>query len=161
MAESSTERGKSWGRRVSELMAAMGVIGSLVFVGLQLRQANALARLEQQQAFADAWQTVNLTLATEPQLLATLAQIYDGALHEDLSPEDAVSIDMAYRGLLHGWEQYYRQLQLGVLEEDAISFPSDNSPMWNSDYLRGRWPVIRGEFQEEFAVFWESRYSLN
>ncbi|NNF13235.1 MAG: hypothetical protein HKN72_08430 [Gemmatimonadetes bacterium] len=136
------------------------MIASLLFVGLQLRQANALARLQQQQAFADAWQNVNLTLATEPLLLSLLAKIHDGGVHEDFPPEDAVSIDMAYRGLMHGWEQYYLQLQLGVLDEDAISFPRADSPMWNSDYLRGRWPTVRAEFQEEFAEFWESRYEL-
>ena len=49
----------------TEWVAAAGVIASLIFVGYEIRQGNALGRQQAQQSMAEAWSTVNLAVATD------------------------------------------------------------------------------------------------
>ncbi|MDH3615929.1 MAG: hypothetical protein OEQ90_05585 [Gammaproteobacteria bacterium] len=144
----------------TELVAALGVISSLIFVGYEVRQSNSLGRLQAQQSMADAWSTVNLTLASNHELAALLARMHGGELKADFAPGEAHSLYLVLHGLDHTWEMYYTQTQIGVLEEGDISFPPPNNRTFSAAFHRELWPEIRGGFNEEFAVFWEQRFKL-
>ena len=144
----------------TELLAATGVIASLVFVGMQIQQSNALGRLQAQQAMGEAWSTVNLTMATNPELASLLARMYDGELEADFTPGEAQSLYLVLHGLDHTWEMYYLQSRSGVLEEGDISFPPPNNRTFGAAFHRELWPNIRAGFSEDFAVFWEQRFGL-
>jgi len=144
----------------TEAVAAIGVISSLIFVGFQLRQSNDLGRLQAQQSMAEAWSTVNLTMATNPELTDLLARMSAGELEADFDPGEAHSLYLVLHGLDHTWEMYYRQMQSGVLEKGDISFPPPNNRTFRSSYHRELWPSIRAGFSEDFAIFWEQRYGL-
>jgi hypothetical protein len=144
----------------TELVAATSVIASLIYVGYEIRQSNALGRQQAQQSMAEAWSTVNLAVATDHVLADLLARMQAGELRADFTPGEAVSLYQVLHGLDHTWEMYYKQTQMGVLEEGDISFPPPNNPVFGSPYHGELWPSIRAGFGEDFAVFWEQRFGL-
>lgn len=144
----------------TEWVAAAGVIASLMFVGYEIRQSNALGRQQAQQSMAEAWSTVNLAVATDHVLADLLARMQAGELKADFTPGEAVSLYQVLHGLDHTWEMYYKQTQMGVLEEGDISFPPPNNQVFGAPFHRELWPSIRGGFSEDFAVFWEQRFGL-
>ena len=144
----------------TDLVAATGVIASLIFVGYEIRQSNALGRQQAQQSMAEAWSTVNLAVATDHVLADLLARMQAGELRADFTPGEAVSLYQVLHGLDHTWEMYYKQTQMGVLEEGDISFPPPNNPVFGSPYHGELWPSIRAGFGEGFAIFWEQRFGL-
>ncbi len=144
----------------TDLVAATGVIASLIFVGYEIRQSNALGRQQAQQSMAEAWSTVNLAVATDHVLADLLARMQAGQLRADFTPGEAVSLYQVLHGLDHTWEMYYKQTQMGVLEEGDISFPPPNNPVFGSPYHGELWPSIRAGFGEDFAIFWEQRFGL-
>ncbi len=144
----------------TELVAATGVIASLIFVGYQIRQGNTLGRLQAQQSMAEAWSTVNLTVATDHVLADLLARMQAGDLNDAFTPGEAVSLYQFLHGLDHTWEMYYLQIQIGVLEEGDISFPPPNNQTFGAPFHRELWPSICAGFSENFAIFWEQRFGL-
>ena len=144
----------------TELVAPTGVIASLIFVGLQIRQSNALGRLQAQQSMAETWSTVNLSVATDHVLADLMARMQAGELKVDFTPGEAVSLYQLLHGLDHTWEMYYLQTESGVLARGDISFPAPNNQTFGAPFHRELWPSIRGGFNEDFAVFWEQRFDL-
>ena len=57
---------------IAEIIAAIAVIASLIFVGFQLRQGTAATRAATSQASLGSWTTISLTLAENPDLLQAL-----------------------------------------------------------------------------------------
>ncbi len=144
----------------TELVAATGIIASLIFVGYQIRQSNALGRLQAQQSMAETWSTVNLAVATDHVLADLMARMHAGGLGADFARGEVVSCYQVLRGLDHTWEMYYMQTRLSVLEKGDISFPQPNNRTFGAPFHRELWPSIRAGFNEDFAVFWEQRFSL-
>jgi hypothetical protein len=148
-------------RWMTELIAAVGVMGSLLFVGMQVRQANLLARLQVQQEHAAQFRETNLAVATSPELSGLFARVYAGAVRADFEPGEVVALDWAYIGITRAWEQNYRQLQLGVLGPDDITYDRPYSQFWTSDYFKELWATLRPGLAADFASFWTQYYGLS
>jgi hypothetical protein len=67
------------GKAVRETLAALGVIASLVFVGMEIRQNTSVARAETRQALTDLYTQFHLAMATNP----TLNQQWRGTFWDD------------------------------------------------------------------------------
>ena len=148
-------------RWVTELVAGLGIIGSLIFVGVQVRQANLLARLQVQQEHAAQFRETNVALASSPELTRLLARVDAGATHSDFEPEEVVALDLAYIGITRGWEQNYRQLQLGILGPYDITYDRPYSQFWTSAYFKELWATLKPGLAEDFASFWDDYYGLS
>ena len=144
----------------TELIAATGIVASLIFVGYQINQGNTLGRLQAQQSMAELWATVNLMMASDHVLTDLLARMNAGELEDDFTPGEANSLYLVLHGLDHTWELVYLQTQAGLLEEGDIGFPPPNNRNFSAAFHRELWPSIRAGFNEDFAVFWEQRYGL-
>ena len=148
-------------RTAFEVLGVIGVITSLVFVGYQLKQTNEIARIEAQTAMGTVWQEANLAVATDERLSALIARVqFEDARMTDFRPEERLALAWTYVGLDHFWEQTFKQLQVGVLEEGDISFLPGDDLFFSSDFHRDLWPSIRSGFSDEFARFWEERFDL-
>ena len=145
----------------AEMVAATGVIASLVFVGMQIQQSNALGRLQAQQAMGEQWSNVNLTMATSPELASLVARVREGELADEFTSGEQYSLYLVLHGLDHTWEMYFLQSRSGVLENGDLSFPSPGNKLFGAAFHREMWPSIRGSFGEELAAFWEQRFGLS
>lgn len=147
-------------KQTLEALGVLSVVASLIFVGLQVQQANRIARLQVLQEHAAQFRESTLTIATSPELTRLVARVYDGAPREEFSPEETVSLDFAYIGITAGWAQNFQQRQLGVLNLDDLAFDRETSPFWTSAYYRDLWPLFRSQFSAAFVEAWERHYDL-
>ena len=146
-------------RDVVEGLGALAVVGSLVFVAMELRQANQIGRLEAMQSMATEWASIGLDIATDEGLSALVGRVNAGDVAEDFDDTENAQLANLFYGLDHNWNLRFKQLRLGVLKPDDYSFPARFS-FYSSAYHKEMWPSIRSEFPEEFAVFWEQRFQL-
>ena len=100
--------------RVGEVVGVLGIIGSLVFVGLEVRQSAAATRSATAAEFSAGFRELNLVLATNPDLAALVAK-YGG---DPTQASDAEKVQLAglFRGLFQTWSSVHRQYTNGTLD---------------------------------------------
>jgi hypothetical protein len=147
------------GKAVRETLAALGVIASLVFVGMEIRQNTTVARAATRQAMAET----AITLFDGPYSDAELnRQLFDWIEAEDADPNcRETRFCMWIRGLLRAHENVFLQVQLGVLDESAFdSYACRGVRVYQSPRFRAWWPAIRGLHDPNFVSAFEAEYDL-
>ena len=143
-------------REIGEAVALLGVVSSLVFVGLELRQNRIAARAAAYQelgiAVRDSW----LAKANNRELndLVDLAGAADSATWADLSESDVGLVRSYVVSVVRLYETVYLQVEQGLLEPDALE-----SLGWigflNGDALVRMWPQVRPVVTPAFATYLE------
>ena len=143
-------------RGIAEVIGLVGIVGSLVFVGLEVRQNSVATRASTNAAVADAFLELNLVLASSPELARAMVA---SANPEELSPEESVMALGFWRALFHTWSNGHRQWTNETL--DQVMYESIISEI--STYVRnnggtGRamrwaWESERFVFNSEFQLF--------
>ena len=143
------------GKAIRETLAALGVIASLVFVGMEIRQNNTVARMSAYQAFTQQLidQSMLVIAGEYPALNARMTR---GESREEFTLEETLHIDMVYMGLLRTWESLYRAVQLGVLDEEMLAIIDSNVGPFRFAYFQESWSDFRTTFTEDFATFFEN-----
>ena len=140
---------------VSQIVAAGGVIGSLIFVGLQVRQSNQMMRDSAIRHHAEKIQSISKALFESRDLAGIWLKGGDDL--EKLSPEERVRFINLYLYLLRVWEQLHLQKEMGVMDRQ----------MWdaNVNILRdihrlpgaaAAWRLKRHLVSRRFQTFYES-----
>jgi hypothetical protein len=150
------------GQTVGRIAATMGVILSLVFVGLELRQNRQVARAQLRQGLADGNAAVLSSIAENPELARAWTGIWTSPSPEfDLSLADTTQARMAMFLLLRHLENVYLQVLEGVVDESVLGSYGfrDNIYFTTPQFIR-YWPTIRGRFDSRFAAALEAEYNL-
>jgi hypothetical protein len=106
---------KRWSaRNVVEAIGIIGVIGSLVFVGGELRQNAIATRAAMNSDVSVAFVDLNLMLASSPELARAFAEHADDPA---AAPRDAqIQMLGSWRALFHIWSNAHRQHLNGTLD---------------------------------------------
>ena len=101
-------------RKAGEAVGVLGVIGSLIFVGVEVQQNSRATRAATDVAVADAYRDLNQIIATTPELARAFATY--GA-DPDSAPPDQRLMMLAYwrAGFFH-WSNIHRQYMNGTLD---------------------------------------------
>lgn len=104
-------------RNVVELLAALAVISSLLFVGIEIRQNSKATRAAATQSLGQSWIDWNVAVAQREiqEALVVVGQYSD--------PSEAPSVDQRIaesyaRSLLSNWSISHYQYRMGVLDQD-------------------------------------------
>lgn len=100
--------------RVGEIVSLLGVMASLFFVGLEMRQSVIATRAANETAIADAFREINQVMASSPDLARALTAYKD-------DPGSAPAVDQVeilgmWRGLFHIWSNAHRQHLNGTID---------------------------------------------
>jgi tRNA pseudouridine-54 N-methylase len=101
-------------RAIAEIIGVVGVVGSLIFVGLEVRQSSAATRAANNAQVADSFRELNLVLASSPDLSRALVVV--GGELDAASPEDKTMALAFLRALFHTWSNAHRQWMNGTLD---------------------------------------------
>ena len=144
-------------RQVGEAAAVLGVVASLLFVGLELRNNGRAARAAAYQelgfAAADTW----LMKASDRELndLVEIADADDSAAWEQLGESDRRLVESFVVGVLLQYETVFRQVDEKLLPEDAME-----SLGWKgigeAPLIRRTWPEVRKRVTPSFAAYLEA-----
>ena len=95
------------GRGIAEVIGLVCVVGSLVFVGLEVRQNSVATRASANAAVAEAFIELNLVLASSPELARAVVASFEDP--DKLSPEERILVLGMWRTLFHIWSNGHRQ----------------------------------------------------
>ncbi len=102
-------------RGIAEVIGLVGIVGSLVFVGLEVRQNSVATRASTNAGVADAFRELNLVLASSPELARAVVASFDDP--EKLSPEERILVLGMWRTILHVWSNGHRQWTNETLDQ--------------------------------------------
>lgn len=147
---------------IGRLLSAAGVVLSLVFVGLQLRDNTAAVRAQARQAIAERSATVIYSVAENPELARAFRLLWgDSVPGEHLSAFDSVQASWAMFGLVRHLENAYLQVQEGVIDRSALdTYGFRNNEWLQTQRFREWWPSVSPRFDERFVSEFEALYGL-
>ena len=100
------------------LLANLGVIAGIVFLGLELRQNNELMSAEARADRRDIARDAALMNLSHPELRRARRKFFDG---EELTEDDIDVLNVNNRVGLTNWQYIYLESLQGLLEDDAIN----------------------------------------
>lgn len=110
---------------LSQVGAAIALVGSLIFVGVQVRQASNEAKRSSQATRAasayDAnktWALANIDIAKDPELAALVSKMFDDKNEVgDFSESELARVHFLIRAMLQIWSSHYLLVKEGILPQ--------------------------------------------
>jgi hypothetical protein len=161
----TTESARSQWQTIGTLVAGVGVILSLIFVGLELRQSTQVARAQARQGLAERNGDILALIAGNPELAEAWAlrwQPETAVSDPDLSPRAFVQSGWAMFGLLRHIENVYLQVVEGVVDESVLdSYGFRDNTQFKTPQFAPYWRLRRVRFDPRFVAAFEAEYEFN
>lgn len=160
----TAETHRSRWQTISTLAAGAGVILSLIFVGLELRQATQVARAQTRQGLADRNGEILNVVAGNAELAEAWALRWQPEVAVDdpeLSPRAFVQSGWAMFGLLRHVENVYLQVVEGVVDESVLdSYGFRNNIQFTTPQFAEYWRLRRARFDPRFVAAFDAEYDF-
>ena len=147
---------------VAELIGAVGVILSLIYVGKQLKQTNLMSRSAVHVARSEVTIDWANCISGLPNMHEILAKVhYHGLVREDASETERIALGYFFVSLIGQIHMGYRQWKEGILSEEELEdIIGSSAPVMAFPYLSSAWPYIKGGYREDFLQWLEAKYDL-
>ena len=140
----------------SEVVGAIAVIVSLVYLATQVTVSNRLARAEAWRVPNSDLNSLNAAFATDPVFRGAQFKLYDGGVDRSgLSDDECVAMDMYMVSVLNIYEQLYREVREGTLKDYAIRDFGARS-MLDLLYFQKSWPLYKPSLGPSFVEYFEA-----
>ncbi len=130
------------------ILANIGVIAGIVFLGLELRQNNELLETEARQGLMQNRLDANRAWAADENMMQLRLKAHDG---EQLTQVDQWRLEADFAGLVAAIEWEYEQFQSGRVSYIPIDGWRAVLNRWS--YFQSMWLKTRNRFSPEFARF--------
>lgn len=130
----------------AELLGAFGVIASLIYLALQIRQNTESVRMASHHGVADQFQQTNLALVREPQIAELLTRgLPDSSTLSDL---DRVRFEGFLLSIFRTYEELYQLHRKGLADHELWDSREQSMMQWLS------YPGVRSWwFGEQRVIF--------
>lgn len=147
---------------IAEVVGAVGVILSLLYVGRQLQQTNAMSRAAARQAMSAQFNEWAMGVATSEDLAPALVKVTFRGLERDAATElERIRIGYAYAAIVEQVHMAWQHERDGILTtEETNALYAPNGTLFDRPYLISIWAVLRENFSEDFANWFEKKYAL-
>lgn len=155
-----------WARRpswaaVRETVGFLGVVASLVFVGLQIRQNTSVARAQSRQDLASLNQEWLILLSTDSMFRQTFQKAWVD-VSDTLTPDEVVRASWAMRLNMRRLENTYFQFVEGLIDESALnSYGFQAAPLFRSRKFQEWWKPEKNAFDPGFVQMFEERFHIS
>lgn len=140
-------------RTVVEIIGFLSLVGSLAFVGVEIRQNTSAVRGATNQAISDQVGELMLTIATDDNLARLVKRLYDGETQAQFDPVDDMRLYMTIMTGLRRVENIFLQIEDGILDDRA--FDRIGLSFYRSNYGQEIWQANKQFFDREFVPFFE------
>lgn len=145
-------------KSIGEALAAIGVIASLVFVGLEIQQNTAVARAQTRQALTEDLRDFIMTLSADEALFDLFHERFETTYK---GSSDDRRADYVMYARLRMVENVFLQVDEGVVDESIfLSYGWSQQPVFMSTQFRDWWPKHRTRFNPAFVDAFEAEYKL-
>ena len=140
-------------RTIVEIIGFLSLVGSLAFVGVEIRQNTSAVRGATNQAISDQVGELMLTIATDDNLARLVKRLYDGETQDQFDPVDDMRLYMTIMTGLRRVENIFLQIEDGILDDRA--FDRIGLSSYRSNYGQEIWQANKQFFDREFVPFFE------
>jgi hypothetical protein len=142
-----------------ELIGLFGVMASLIFVGLEIRQNAAATRAATAQEVTSAFRDLNLVLAGDAEMNRLLVEF--GDTPELMSPVEQNQIKAFWRAVFHIWSNTSYQNLNGTIDPQIYEgMVSEASARAGSRSVAWSWESERFIYPEFFQNFMDSLFTV-
>ena len=141
-------------RNIIEIVGIVSVVGSLVFVGIEIKQNTSAVRGATQQAVSSQVSEMYRIVSESERMAELMNGALKGASKSDLSESDYVSFWNFQMMGLRRIENIYLQYKNGLLTEDAFS--RIGMGIYRTKLVREVWEERKGDFEKDFVIFFEN-----
>ncbi len=138
-----------------EAIGMLGIMGSLIFVGIEVGQNSSIARTASHQSYINGFTVLNLAQINDDKLNSLMVRASNGTSINGFSPEERRKLGLFYIALLRQWEGLYRSVNEGILSEEMLNIVGAGHLLGYRAF-KEMWPDIRLLFTEDFRGFIES-----
>ena len=145
-------------KTIGETLAALGVIASLVFVGLEIQQNTAVARAQTRQALTEDLREFIMIRAEDEHLFDVFHDRFENTYEGSVDDRRAEYVMYARLRMV---ENVFLQVKEGVVDESIfLSYGWSEQPVFMSSEFRDWWPNHRMRFNPDFVAAFEAEYDL-
>ena len=153
-------------KQTIEIVGIFGVIASLIFVGIEVRQNSIATRSATNAAVKDAFRELNSVIASSPKLARALAANSENP--NAAPPEDRIQMLSMWRAAFPIWSNVHRQHLNGTLDPalydavvqeismyagDALENETVDDAERRARHMRWAWESERFIFNQDFQLF--------
>ncbi len=140
-------------KETAEVLGVLGVIASLIFVGVEVSQNTSAVRGATLQAVSQ--QSLDLVMAgiSDPELRSAFTAANEGTL----TPEQESIMGWFISAKLRADENRFRQVQLGILDESNF-LQLSNHAAYRTPYFAEYWAEGGGDYAEDYQQLVERAF---
>ena len=142
---------------IAQMLAIIGVIISLAFVGLEINQNTNLARNQAYLEYVESVKELSLEIATDEALPGLVARLAEELLEEDFLPEENIKILLFQNATVRVWEGLYRSWSAGYLPQEAVANVGGGNLLNNHYFRQIAWPELKIHYSPDFISFFEEQ----
>ncbi len=144
---------------VSEIVGAIAVIITLVYLARQIAMSNKFAKAEAWRSRFSEFTSLNAAYGVHTDFYHAMAKLHGGSLQADLNEDERALANSFLVSALQIYEQLYREVQSGILDPAALDeFPGHSG--FGMPYVKEQWPVYRRILTSSVVTHLEDRYGL-
>lgn len=145
---------------LGEFLGAIAVVGSLLYLAGEVRQANRFARAEAYRSFMSGMANLVSRWASDPDWPELFVRLrYRGHRRKDLSARERAVAGLHLQSAVDIWAAVHHDVQLGILPPSAYDIVGEGT--FRIPYFQEVWPLLREDHSPEFAQFFEERLGLS
>ena len=139
------------------ILANVGVIAGIAFLGAELQQNNELLRAQTRADRELVRREANKRYLENLALVRATLKAQSG---DPLSPEEKFLVEQAERATLYDWHYIYREYREGLLDEDALPILGWRAAFSESPAMTNVWGSERA-FLDDAFVEWMEQYIVS
>ena len=143
-------------KEIIEILGIVTIIGSLIFVGIEIRQNSLSIRGATYQSIAEQVTKLYMDVAADERLSELVSQMLpddNDSLRNQLNATDRLSLDFIVLTGLRRIENIYLQQLDGILSNQA--FERIGLEFYQTKYSRETWERYKAGFDSSFIKFFE------
>ena len=144
---------------IGEVVAAIATILTLIYLAIQLRASNRLARASASRAPNSDLNAINATFGVDSAFRPAWRKVMEGAERPDIEPDDRTLIDFYLISITNIYEQRAPEIRSGVVGVEAMDFGAIGC--FNLPYYQTSWGLYKDFLSTEFVREFEQRFDLN
>ena len=139
-------------KSLAETVGLFAVVASLVFVGMEVRQAAIETRSSTVLQIKDSWVQFNLAMLENQELFDSMQIVISNG--RESKPKATFIVDAWLRALFHNWSNAYFHYKNGTLDEvQWMAHARDAKVGVQDKYVHEFWAEWRHVFDDDFAKF--------
>jgi len=143
-------------KEIIEILGIVTIIGSLIFVGIEIRQNSLSIRGETYQSITEQVTKLYMDIAADERLSELVSQMLpndNDTLRNQLNAADRLSLDFIVLTGLRRIENIYLQQSDGILSDKA--FERIGLEFYQTKYSKETWERYKAGFDTSFIEFFE------